>query len=134
VLRTLRATQTEGQQLFCVFGCGGDRDSGKRPVMGAMAAKQADRVWITNDNPRNESPTDILAAIEEGLRSVEGASWIVEADRAAAIAQAIASARVGDLVLIAGKGHESYQEIAGVRHPFLDADVAARALKVWSAA
>jgi UDP-N-acetylmuramoyl-L-alanyl-D-glutamate--2,6-diaminopimelate ligase len=134
VLQTLRATQTEGQQLFCVFGCGGDRDSGKRPEMGAIAAKQADRVWITNDNPRSESPTDILAAIEEGLRSVNGASWIVEADRAAAIAQAIAVARTGDLVLIAGKGHEPYQEIAGVRHPFLDADVAAQALKVWSAA
>ncbi|MDR2244518.1 MAG: UDP-N-acetylmuramoyl-L-alanyl-D-glutamate--2,6-diaminopimelate ligase [Burkholderiales bacterium] len=134
VLRTLRATQTEGRQLFCVLGCGGDRDSGKRPLMGAVAAKQADRVWITNDNPRNESPETILAAIEEGLRSVNGASWSVEADRAEAIAQAIAAAHDGDLVLIAGKGHEPYQEIAGVRHPFLDADVAARALNVWSAA
>ncbi|MCL2298404.1 MAG: UDP-N-acetylmuramoyl-L-alanyl-D-glutamate--2,6-diaminopimelate ligase [Proteobacteria bacterium] len=132
VLRTLRATQTEGQQLFCVFGCGGDRDPGKRPVMGAIAAKQADRVWITNDNPRSESPTLILKAIEEGLRSVDGASWSVEADRAAAIAQAIAAARAGDLVLIAGKGHEPYQEIAGERHPFLDADAAARALNGWS--
>ncbi|MCL2308958.1 MAG: UDP-N-acetylmuramoyl-L-alanyl-D-glutamate--2,6-diaminopimelate ligase [Proteobacteria bacterium] len=133
VLRALRATQVREQQLFCVFGCGGDRDSGKRPVMGAIAAKWADRVWITNDNPRSESPDTILAAIEEGLRSVSGASWIVESDRAAAITQAIAAARVGDLVLIAGKGHEPYQEIAGVRHPFLDADVAAQALDMWSA-
>ncbi len=132
-LRALKATQTDGQQLFCVFGCGGDRDPGKRPVMGAIAAKRADRVWATNDNPRSESPALILAAIEEGLRSVEGASWTVEADRAAAIAQAIAAARADDLVLIAGKGHEPYQEIAGVRHPFLDADVAARALATWSA-
>jgi UDP-N-acetylmuramoyl-L-alanyl-D-glutamate--2,6-diaminopimelate ligase len=133
VLRTLRATQTSEQRLFCVFGCGGGRDSGKRPVMGAIAAKQADHVWITNDNPRGESPEVILAAIEKGLRSVDGASWVVEADRAAAIAQAVTTARAGDLVLIAGKGHESYQEIAGVRHPFLDADVAAQALETWSA-
>ncbi|MDR0250332.1 MAG: UDP-N-acetylmuramoyl-L-alanyl-D-glutamate--2,6-diaminopimelate ligase [Burkholderiales bacterium] len=133
VLRTLRATQTEGRKLFCVFGCGGGRDSGKRPEMGAIAAKQADRVWITNDNPRNESPMAILEAIEEGLRSVNGVSWVVEADRATAIAQAIAEARADDLVLIAGKGHESYQEIAGVRYPFLDADVAERALNRWSA-
>ncbi|MDR0770716.1 MAG: UDP-N-acetylmuramoyl-L-alanyl-D-glutamate--2,6-diaminopimelate ligase [Burkholderiales bacterium] len=133
VLRALRATQQEGQRLFCVFGCGGDRDPGKRPVMGAMAVKRADYVWATSDNPRSESPTAILAAIEKGMRSVSGASWVVEADRAAAIAQAVAAARAGDLVLIAGKGHESYQEIAGVRHPFLDADVAARALETWSA-
>ncbi|MDR0247011.1 MAG: UDP-N-acetylmuramoyl-L-alanyl-D-glutamate--2,6-diaminopimelate ligase [Burkholderiales bacterium] len=133
VLRTLRATQTEGRQLFCVFGCGGDRDAGKRPLMGAVAAKRADRVWITNDNPRNEPPTNILVAIEKGLRSVNGASWVVEADRAAAIAQAVAAARAGDLVLIAGKGHEPYQEIAGARYPFLDADVATQALNKWSA-
>ncbi|MDR2173513.1 MAG: UDP-N-acetylmuramoyl-L-alanyl-D-glutamate--2,6-diaminopimelate ligase [Burkholderiales bacterium] len=133
VLRTLRATRMEGQQLFCVFGCGGDRDPGKRPLMGAIAAKQADRVWITNDNPRNESPTVILKAIEEGLRSVNGASWVVEPDRAVAITQAIATAQAGDLVLIAGKGHEPYQEIAGEHHSFLDADVAAQALNVWSA-
>jgi len=133
VLQALRTTLKEGQRLFCVFGCGGDRDSGKRPLMGAIAAKRADRVWVTNDNPRSESPTVILAAIEEGLRSVESASWVVEADRATAIAQAIAAARAGDVVLIAGKGHEPYQEIAGVRHPFLDADVATRALNGWSA-
>ncbi|MCL2871549.1 MAG: UDP-N-acetylmuramoyl-L-alanyl-D-glutamate--2,6-diaminopimelate ligase [Betaproteobacteria bacterium] len=133
VLQTLRATLKDGQRLFCVFGCGGDRDPGKRPLMGTIAAKWADRVWVTNDNPRSESPTAILAAIEEGLRSIDGASWSVEADRAAAIAQAMAAARVGDVVLIAGKGHEPYQEIAGVRHPFLDADVATRALNAWSA-
>ncbi|MDR2710959.1 MAG: UDP-N-acetylmuramoyl-L-alanyl-D-glutamate--2,6-diaminopimelate ligase [Burkholderiales bacterium] len=133
VLQALRATLKEGQRLFYVFGCGGDRDPGKRPLMGAIAAREADRVWATSDNPRSESPTAILAMIEEGLRSVNGAQWAVEVDRAIAIAQAIAAAHAGDVVLIAGKGHEPYQEIAGVRHPFLDADAAMQALKTWSA-
>lgn len=117
--------QARGGRLWCVFGAGGDRDAGKRPLMGAVAQRFADRIVLTSDNPRGESPQAILDAIGAGLSSPPA---LREADRARAIADTLARAEPADVVLIAGKGHESYQEIAGVRHPFLDADHAARAL------
>lgn len=104
-----------GGELVVVFGCGGARDSGKRSEMGVVAKRCADRVLITSDNPRNESPQ---AIIEEILSAVPDAE--VQSDRAVAIATAIARAAVQDVILLAGKGHEQYQEIAGVRHPFSD--------------
>ncbi len=117
--------QARGGRLWCVFGAGGDRDAGKRPLMGAVAQRCADRVVLTSDNPRGEDADAILDAIAGGLTAP---ATLRDADRARAIAAVIARAAVADVVLIAGKGHEPYQEVAGVRHPFLDADHAARAL------
>ncbi len=114
-----------GGRLWCVFGAGGDRDPGKRPLMGAAAQHGADRVVLTSDNPRGEPPESILEAIAAGLTV---APALREPDRARAIADTLSQAAAADVVLIAGKGHEPYQEIAGVRHPFLDVDHAARAL------
>lgn len=109
-------------RLFCVFGCGGERDVGKRPQMAAIAERLADVVIVTDDNPRREDGDAIVADILAGLN--EPARVAVQRDRAAAIAQAITQAGIDDVVLIAGKGHEPYQEINGVRHPFHDADTA----------
>ncbi|CAG9934307.1 UDP-N-acetylmuramoyl-L-alanyl-D-glutamate--2,6-diaminopimelate ligase [Candidatus Nitrotoga arctica] len=121
-------------KLICVFGCGGDRDRGKRPMMGAIAAKLADISIITSDNPRSEAPLDIIATIVSGItsgrRETNGTYQIIE-DRASAIAQAVLSAHATDIVLIAGKGHESYQEVRGIKYPFSDAEVAQRALLAW---
>lgn len=125
-LATLRESATaRGGKLACVFGCGGDRDPGKRPLMGAIAEALADRILLTNDNPRSEDPDAILAAIVGGMK----AQPAIEADRARAIRQAIAAADRRDVVLVAGKGHEPYQEIAGVRHPFSDLEHARAALE-----
>ena len=115
-----------GGQLWCVFGCGGERDALKRPLMGAVAASQADRVVVTSDNPRGERPQAIIDAILPGLGAHPSVS--VQADRALAIAHTLAQAPVCDVVLIAGRGHEAYQEVAGQRLPFSDADHVCRAL------
>ena len=113
-----------GSRLVCVFGCGGERDPGKRPLMGSVAQRLADDVVVTSDNPRGENPQRIIDGILGGMG--EGAT--VEPDRAAAIAMAVAAASARDVVLIAGKGHEPYQEIAGRRIPFSDLDQARAAL------
>lgn len=108
---------TEGQ-LICVFGCGGDRDRGKRPEMAREAEKGADRIILTDDNPRNESPENIVKEMLAGLQNADAATVIH--DRGDAIRTAIDMARPGDLVLIAGKGHEAWQERHGKRTPFSD--------------
>ena len=125
VLAALRA-HCDGK-LVCVFGCGGDRDVGKRPIMGAIAERMADVVIVTDDNPRGEDGDAIVAQIVAGMRAPERAT--VERDRARAIDIAIAQARAGDAVLIAGKGHETYQEIGGAKHPFDDLQVARATLE-----
>jgi UDP-N-acetylmuramoyl-L-alanyl-D-glutamate--2,6-diaminopimelate ligase len=122
VLRETAAAR--GGQLVCVFGCGGERDPGKRPQMGAIAERLADRVLVTSDNPRGEDPRAIIDAILGGMKS----SPPVEAEREKAVAAAIATADARDVILLAGKGHEPYQEIAGVRHPYSDLDAAKSAL------
>lgn len=128
VLKALReVTACAGGNLICVFGCGGDRDRGKRPMMGTVAAKLADMNIVTSDNPRSEDPQEIIAAIVHGI---SGRHEVIE-DRAQAIAQAIRSARAADTVLIAGKGHEDYQEINGVKYPFSDIEEAQRGLQAW---
>lgn len=124
-LTSLRA-HTAGR-LLCVFGCGGERDTGKRPQMGEIAARLADAVIVTDDNPRGEDGEAIVAGILAGIP--DRARVRVQRDRAAAIAAAIADAGTEDVVLIAGKGHEPYQEIAGVRHPFSDIEVARQCLQ-----
>ncbi len=113
--------------LYCVFGCGGDRDKGKRPQMGAIVDERADVAVLTTDNPRFEDPVAIARDVEAG--STGRARWIVELDRAKAIELAIAEATAGDVVVIAGKGHELVQEIRGVEHPFSDVDVARAAMR-----
>ena len=115
-------------RLVCVFGCGGERDAGKRPQMGAIAEALADRIVITDDNPRGEDGDAIVAQIVAGLGRAEEAT--IERDRAGAISLAIAEAQAGDVVLIAGKGHEPYQEVAGRRQPFDDLAVARRVLEM----
>ena len=115
-------------KLWCVFGCGGDRDRGKRPLMGRLAERLADKIVVTSDNPRNESPAAIIDDVVAGLSRADNA--IVIEERAAAIAWAIANANPADTVLVAGKGHENYQEIGGRRLPFSDFAVASAASEV----
>jgi len=113
-------------KLICVFGCGGERDTGKRPLMAAIAERHADKIYVTDDNPRGE---DGDAIVREIIAGFSGHSTIqVERERTRAIGQAIGSADAGDIVLVAGKGHEAYQEIAGVKHPFDDAQAVQAAL------
>ncbi|MDO3723102.1 UDP-N-acetylmuramoyl-L-alanyl-D-glutamate--2,6-diaminopimelate ligase [Marinobacter sp. chi1] len=114
-------------RLICVFGCGGDRDSGKRPEMAREAEKGADIVIVTDDNPRTEAPSDIVRDILGGFSSPDTATVIH--DRAEAIGHAVQMAGPDDLVLVAGKGHETYQDIAGTKHPFNDAEQVQLALK-----
>jgi UDP-N-acetylmuramoyl-L-alanyl-D-glutamate--2,6-diaminopimelate ligase len=126
-LATLRQLAGEGS-LHVVFGCGGNRDAGKRPIMGGIAARAADHVWVTSDNPRFESPRAIIDQIMAGIPSDLRARTRAVADRAEAIATAIAKAGDDDIVLIAGKGHETYQDSDGVKQPFDDVAQAREAL------
>ena len=129
-LRALRTlVQQRGGRLWCVFGCGGDRDPGKRAQMGAIAEALSDQAVVTSDNPRSESPAAIVQQIVQGMR--QGAAAWQEVDRAVAIARCIARADARDVVLIAGKGHEDTQEIKGTKTPFSDREHAAAALRVW---
>jgi UDP-N-acetylmuramoyl-L-alanyl-D-glutamate--2,6-diaminopimelate ligase len=140
--RTLEAAKHMARgRVIVVFGCGGDRDRGKRPIMGAIAGRIADVALLTSDNPRSEEPRAILTAIEEGvaglltrtdasdLAGCAARGYLVEPDRERAIRIALSIAHPHDLVVIAGKGHESYQEIAGVRRPFDDRALAARVMR-----
>lgn len=118
--RTETSTTRHPGRLFCVVGCGGDRDKGKRALVGEVATRLADEIIFTSDNPRSEKPVQIINEITAGARS---ANYQVETERSLAIYQAIANAQPGDIVLIAGKGHEKYQEIKGQKIPFSDAEV-----------
>ena len=129
-LQALRPLTTQrGGRLWCVFGCGGDRDPVKRPLMGAVAGRRADQVVVTSDNPRSERPLDIIGQILDGLAGHTGV--MQQADRAQAITQTLRSAAAADVVLVAGKGHETYQEVAGSRLPFSDLEQVQRALDAW---
>jgi UDP-N-acetylmuramoyl-L-alanyl-D-glutamate--2,6-diaminopimelate ligase len=128
-LSTLREIAiARGGRLICLFGCGGERDPGKRPMMGALAERLADQIIVTSDNPRGEDPQHIADQILAGMQSKP----LVELDRARAIRNAVAIADARDVILLAGKGHEAYQEIAGVKHPFSDMGSAQRALELRS--
>ena len=132
LLALLPFAQERGGQLWCVFGCGGDRDATKRPLMGAVAARFAQEVVVTSDNPRTEAPAAILAQIVAGITARE--DFAVIEDRRVAIAHALREAGARDVVLIAGKGHEDYQDVAGVKHPFSDVAEAQAALRQRGAA
>jgi UDP-N-acetylmuramoyl-L-alanyl-D-glutamate--2,6-diaminopimelate ligase len=116
-----------GGALWCVIGCGGDRDASKRPLMAAAAEREAQHPVLTSDNPRSEDPLAILAQMRAGLAQPDAA--LIEPDRAAAIARAVQGATAHDVVLIAGKGHEDYQDIMGVKKPFSDLEQARAALQ-----
>ncbi len=128
VLSALRpVAEAGGGQLVAVFGAGGDRDATKRSRMGEVASRLADRILLTSDNPRSEDPAEIIEAIRRGVTIAHAA----ELDRAKAIVAAIRGAQAGDVVLIAGKGHEAYQEVAGRRLPFSDSAIAGQAIAAW---
>lgn len=129
VLQALReVSETVGGKVVCVFGCGGDRDRGKRAMMGLVAERFSDHCIVTSDNPRSEDPQHIIVEVVSGMTAN---NYEIIVDRAAAIERAIAKARQQDTVLVAGKGHEDYQEINGVKHPFSDVAVVRRALQSW---
>ena len=126
-LSTLKAVLPEGGRLISVFGCGGDRDPGKRPVMGEISGRLADHTIVTSDNPRTEDPQRIVEQVAAGVAG----SHEIEIDRRAAITTAVSLARTGDVVLIAGKGHEDYQIIGTTKHHFDDVEEAQAALASW---
>ena len=131
VLNTLNAIcQANQQEVICVFGCGGDRDKTKRPEMARIACRLSHRVIITSDNPRTENPSDIIADIYSGVLQEEEYKAMIIEDRYQAIKVAITTAKTGSIVLIAGKGHENYQEINGVKHPFNDMETANKILSI----
>jgi UDP-N-acetylmuramoyl-L-alanyl-D-glutamate--2,6-diaminopimelate ligase len=123
VLEALKPiAKARGGQLICVFGCGGNRDTGKRPIMGKIAALNADRVILTSDNPRTENPEDILQQIMQGVDTAKQDKISIVPDRAFAILTSVKQSLPNDTVLVAGKGHESYQEIDGKQFAFSDQD------------
>ncbi len=123
VLATIKKLKQGHEQVITVVGCGGDRDKAKRPVMGEVACEHSDKVIFTSDNPRSEDPQQILNDMEEGLPFSAKKKYVAIADRAQAIKTAISMAKPEDIVLVAGKGHEKYQEIKGVKHHFDDKEV-----------
>ncbi len=123
VLHTIADIRSGNEQLITVVGCGGDRDAAKRPLMGGIAARLSDKVVLTSDNPRGEDPQEILDQMKAGVAVSERKKVLIIADRKEAIRTAVMLATKGDIILIAGKGHETYQEIRGVRHPFDDKEI-----------
>lgn len=129
VLETIRDIRNHEQDIITVVGCGGDRDKAKRPVMGRIASQLSNQVIFTSDNPRNEDPNTIIAEMEAGLSPAQKQQVLAIVDREQAIRTAIKLARLNDIILIAGKGHESYQEIKGVKSYFDDYEIVANILK-----
>jgi len=129
VLSTINDVRTPQEKIITVVGCGGDRDKTKRPVMAAIACEKSDKVIITSDNPRSEDPMEIIHEMEKGVNPVHKKKSISIADRREAIKTACHMAQKGDIILLAGKGHEKYQEIKGVKHPFDDMEILSENLK-----
>jgi UDP-N-acetylmuramoyl-L-alanyl-D-glutamate--2,6-diaminopimelate ligase len=130
VLETIAQFRTGTEQVITVVGCGGNRDKTKRPLMASIACKLSDKVVLTSDNPRDEDPMDIIREMQTGILPTEVRKTLVLPDREEAIKTACMLAKERDIVLIAGKGHETYQEIKGVKHPFDDREVVVRMLKL----
>jgi UDP-N-acetylmuramoyl-L-alanyl-D-glutamate--2,6-diaminopimelate ligase len=123
VLKTIADIRTGNEQVITVAGCGGDRDRAKRPVMARIACENSNRVLLTSDNPRTEDPAAILAEMQQGVDIQYARNTLAIVDRREAIRTAVALAKPGDIILVAGKGHEKYQEINGVKHPFDDMEI-----------
>jgi UDP-N-acetylmuramoyl-L-alanyl-D-glutamate--2,6-diaminopimelate ligase len=132
VLETIAQFRTGNEQVITVVGCGGNRDKTKRPLMASIACRLSDKVVLTSDNPRDEDPMEIIREMQTGVTPSETRKTLVMADREEAIKTACMMAKEHDIVLIAGKGHEDYQEIKGVKHPFDDRKVVERMLKLFS--
>jgi UDP-N-acetylmuramoyl-L-alanyl-D-glutamate--2,6-diaminopimelate ligase len=130
VLETIGHFRTGNEQVITVVGCGGNRDKTKRPLMASIACKLSDKVVLTSDNPRDEDPMEIIREMQSGILPTEAKKTLVLADREEAIKTACMMARENDIILVAGKGHETYQEIKGVKHPFDDRKVMERILKL----
>ncbi|MFM7359180.1 MAG: UDP-N-acetylmuramoyl-L-alanyl-D-glutamate--2,6-diaminopimelate ligase [Sediminibacterium sp.] len=125
VLTTIRQLRSGNESIITVVGCGGDRDKTKRPVMAKKAVQYSTRVILTSDNPRSEDPTDILNDMQNGLEAADARKYLTVVDRKEAIKTAVSLANSGDIILVAGKGHEKYQEIKGIKYPFNDKQVLA---------
>lgn len=123
VLETIKDIRTGNEQVITLVGCGGDRDAAKRPIMAQIACEYSNKVVLTSDNPRSEDPEEILNQMQAGINPVEMKKTLRISDRKEAIRTAVAFAKEGDIILIAGKGHEKYQEIKGVKHPFDDFEI-----------
>jgi UDP-N-acetylmuramoyl-L-alanyl-D-glutamate--2,6-diaminopimelate ligase len=130
VLETIAQFRTGNEQVITVVGCGGNRDKTKRPLMASIACRMSDKVVLTSDNPRDEDPMEIIKEMQSGIMPTEARKTLVMADRAEAIKTACMMAKENDIILVAGKGHETYQEIKGVKHPFDDREVVERMLKL----
>jgi len=129
VLKTIRDIRTGNEQVITLVGCGGDRDSAKRPVMAKIACENSDKVILTSDNPRSENPEAIIAQMQAGIETLYYKKTLSITDRREAIRTACSLAQPGDIILLAGKGHEKYQEINGVKHPFDDLTILKESLK-----
>jgi UDP-N-acetylmuramoyl-L-alanyl-D-glutamate--2,6-diaminopimelate ligase len=132
VLETIAQFRTGKEQVITVVGCGGNRDKTKRPLMASITCRLSDKVVLTSDNPRDEDPMEIIKDMQSGIMPTEARKTLVIADREEAIKTACMMAKEKDIVLIAGKGHETYQEIKGTKHPFDDREVVGRMLKMFS--
>ena len=132
VLETIASFRTGTEQVITVIGCGGNRDKTKRPLMASIACKMSDKVVLTSDNPRDEDPMQIIREMQAGVLPTEARKTLALADREEAIKTAFMMARENDIILVAGKGHETYQEIKGIKYPFDDRQVVERVLKLLS--
>jgi UDP-N-acetylmuramoyl-L-alanyl-D-glutamate--2,6-diaminopimelate ligase len=132
VLETIEQLRSGNEQVISVVGCGGDRDRTKRPLMAAIACKYSHKVILTSDNPRSEDPIEIIKEMQQGITATDARKTLVIVDREEAIKTACMLAKEKDIILVAGKGHENYQEIKGVKHPFDDKEVLTRMLKMFT--
>ncbi len=132
VLETISHFRSGQEQVISIFGCGGNRDKSKRPLMAAIACKYSDKVIFTSDNPRDEEPMEIIKEMQKGVGPTEAKKTLVMLDREEAIKTACMMAKEKDIILVAGKGHETYQEIKGVKNPFDDREVVMRMLKMFA--
>lgn len=132
VLETIEHFRTGQEQVISVVGCGGDRDRTKRPLMGAVACKYSSKVIFTSDNPRSEDPMEIIREMQKGVGPSDAKKTLVMVNREEAIKTACMLAKEKDIILVAGKGHENYQEIKGVKHPFDDKEVLERMLRMFA--
>jgi UDP-N-acetylmuramoyl-L-alanyl-D-glutamate--2,6-diaminopimelate ligase len=130
VLETINGIRTGNETVISVVGCGGDRDAAKRPVMAKIACENSDKVILTSDNPRSEDPEEIITQMKKGVDAVNYKKTLAILDRREAIRTACSMAQPGDIILVAGKGHEKYQEIKGVKHPFDDLEILDESLKL----
>ena len=132
VLETIEHFRTGTEQVISIVGCGGDRDRSKRPLMAAIACKYSNKVIFTSDNPRSEDPMEIIREMQQGVSPTDAKKTLVMVDREEAIKTACMLAKEKDIILVAGKGHENYQEIKGVKYPFDDKEVVTRMLKMFN--